>query len=91
VVYVNLRDNPEWIFEKNPGGKVPTLEFNDGQVLYESVIVADYLDEAYRGPKLSSSDPYQKAVDRILVENFAQVNIHFLSLYFEVILFLLMH
>jgi len=88
VVYVNLRDKPEWIFEKNPGGKVPTLEFNDGRMLYESLIVADYLDEAYPGPKLSFSDPYQKAIDRILVENFAQVNIQFIQLHFEIMMFL---
>jgi len=72
-VYVNLKDKPEWIFEKNPGGKVPTLELNDGRILYESLIVADYLDEAYPGVKLTSQDPFQKAEDRILIENFGQV------------------
>merc|ERR1711973_924762 len=46
VVNINLRSKPDWYFERNPLGKVPCLEF-DGKVIYESLITADYLDEAY--------------------------------------------
>lgn len=74
VVYINLKDKPEWIFERNPGGKVPTVERTDGKVIYESLIVADYFDEAFStGYQLHSKDPAQKAVDRIWVENFGRV------------------
>jgi glutathione S-transferase len=73
VVYINLKEKPEWIFEKNPGGKVPTLELRNGKILYESLVVADYLDEVYPGPTLTPADPFQKASDRILIENFSKV------------------
>jgi len=73
VVNINLITKPEWIFGKNPMGKVPTLELPSGDVLYESLIVADYLDDAYPGRKLNSSDPLRRAQDRILIENFGTV------------------
>lgn len=73
IVYINLKNKPEWIFDKNPGGKVPTIELSDGRILYESLIVADYLDEAYPGRGLNPKDPFQKAADRIFIENFGKV------------------
>ncbi len=57
--------------EKNPGGKGRNSKW---EVIYESLIVADYLDEAYStGRQLHPTDPAQKAVDRIWVENFSRV------------------
>ncbi|XP_074101708.1 pyrimidodiazepine synthase-like [Cotesia typhae] len=70
VVYVNLTDKPEWLIEKSPLGKVPCIEFEDGQVLYESLIIADYLNEAHPEPNLYPSDPKAKAKDKILIERF---------------------
>jgi len=73
VVNINLRSKPDWYFERNPLGKVPSLEF-DGKVLYESLITADYLDEAYGDSRsLNSKDPFQKAQDRIMIELFVKV------------------
>jgi pyrimidodiazepine synthase len=81
VVNVNLTHKPEFIFEKNPGGKVPTIEMAKGS-LYESLIVCDFMDEAFpeSGPggdngRLNPSDPFLKALDRIWVENFSKVRI----------------
>lgn len=31
---------------------------------------ADYIDEVFEGPSLWPSDPYKKAVDRLIVEEF---------------------
>jgi len=73
VVNINLKNKPEWIFPKNPMGKVPTIELATGQVLYESLIVSDYLDDVYPNRPLQSSDPYQRALDRIWIENFGKV------------------
>nr|XP_033328382.1 pyrimidodiazepine synthase-like [Megalopta genalis] len=47
VVYVNLMSKPEWLLEKSPYGKVPRVEMNGGETLYESLIIADYLDKVY--------------------------------------------
>lgn len=80
VVNVNLKTKPEWLFQLNPLGKVPTLQLNSKEVLYESLILADYLDEAYPGRQLQASDPKQKAFDRLLVENFGKVQVHFYKL-----------
>jgi hypothetical protein len=73
VVNINLQEKPEWYFLKNPLGKVPTLETESGDCIYESLIVADYLDEKYPQTPLHSRDPMQKAKDRILIERFTLV------------------
>lgn len=36
----------------NPLGKVPCLETEDGQVLYDSPVILDYLDGQHAGPKM---------------------------------------
>ena len=66
-------EKPEFLFEKNPLGKVPVLVRSDGSSLYESLVVSDYIDEAYPRKKLIPSDPFAKAKDRIVVERFGQV------------------
>jgi len=50
----------------NPNGVVPTL-VHDGRVLYESSVVAEYLDEVFPDPPLLPADPYDKAVMRNFV------------------------
>ncbi|CAL8082792.1 unnamed protein product [Orchesella dallaii] len=92
VVNINLVSKPDFIFQKNPDGKVPTIETNDGRVLYESLIVCDFIDEAFNKPdascgdvvsrRLNSTDPYQKSLDRILVEKFNKVSSLDFQLYF---------
>lgn len=39
----------------NPLGKIPTLELADGQVLYDSPVICEYLDTLHSGPKLFPS------------------------------------
>jgi len=73
VVNIKLSDKPEWYFERNPIGKVPAIETESGDCLYESLIIADYLDEKYPERPLQPKDPMQKAKDRILVEHFSKV------------------
>ena len=45
---------------KNPFGKIPTLEV-DGEVLYETTAITDYLDTVLAGNKFSPSNPLLKA------------------------------
>lgn len=73
VVNINLYSKPDWYYDKSPFGKVPALELENGDVLYESLIIADYLDEKYRAHHLHSQDPLQKAKDRLLIEEFNRV------------------
>jgi glutathione S-transferase len=41
----------------NPLNKIPTLVLDDGAVLYDSRVIAEYLDTLHNGPKLFPSDP----------------------------------
>lgn len=45
---------------KNPFGKVPTLEV-DGEVVYETTAITDYLDTVLAGNKFSPSNPLLQA------------------------------
>lgn len=62
-VNVNLREKPEWLFDLNPTGLVPILEYK-GHVIYESAIINEYLHEAFPGTEseaLLPADPFQRA------------------------------
>ncbi|XP_025086039.1 glutathione S-transferase omega-1-like isoform X2 [Pomacea canaliculata] len=69
TVNINLKNKPEWFLERNPKGLVPTLE-DDGKVVYESLIVCDYLDDIYPHPRLTPADPFQKALDAMFLDYF---------------------
>ena len=51
---------------------MPILEFND-EVVYESVICDEYLDEKYPDKRLLPEDPYEKAQAKILMDGFQKV------------------
>uniref|UniRef100_A0A8D0ID74 Glutathione S-transferase omega n=2 Tax=Sus scrofa TaxID=9823 RepID=A0A8D0ID74_PIG len=68
VININLKNKPEWFFQKNPSGLVPVLENSQGQLIYESAITCEYLDEAYPGKKLLPDDPYEKACQKMVFE-----------------------
>jgi len=40
------------LMQVNPLGKIPTLELQDGSVLYDSPVICEYLDTLHDGPKL---------------------------------------
>ena len=37
---------------KNPGGQLPALELDDGQVIAETVVICDYLEDLHPDPAL---------------------------------------
>jgi len=57
---------PEYL-KLNPYGKVPVL-VDDSTVLYESLIINEYLEEKYPNPPLMPKDPAQRAKARILID-----------------------
>lgn len=73
VVNINLRNKPEWYFTKHPFGQIPVLENSKCQLIYESVIACEYLDDAYPGRKLYPYDPYERARQKMLLELFYKV------------------
>ena len=69
VVAVDLDDRPDWLYEKNPLGKVPVLE-EDSFVLPESDVIMEYLEERYPEPALLPVDPAARALVRLLIFRF---------------------
>lgn len=69
AVAVDLDDRPDWIWEKNPLGKVPVLE-EDSVLLPESVVILEYLEERYPESALLPADPADRARVRLLVARF---------------------
>jgi glutathione S-transferase len=61
---VDFRNKTEDFLTASPTGKVPVI-VADGDSLYESNIVNQYLDEVYEGPKLMPENPKARAYARI--------------------------
>ena len=57
--------SPEYL-AINPNGVVPTL-VHDGRVVYESAVIAEYLDECFPEPPLMPEAPHDRAVLRCLL------------------------
>jgi len=68
-IEIDLQSRPPWLYEKNPVGKVPVLE-EDGWVLPESAVIAEYLNERHPEPPLWPADPGERAAGRLLVFRF---------------------
>jgi glutathione S-transferase len=46
------------LMQVNPLGKIPTLELEDGRVLYDSFVIIAYLDTLHGGPKLVPAENF---------------------------------
>jgi glutathione S-transferase len=64
VYEVDLENKSEEFLKASPTGKVPVIVV-DGESLYESNVVNQYLDEVTDGPKLMPEDPKRRAYARI--------------------------
>ena len=73
TVNINLAKKPDWYFEINPRGKVPSIEMN-GEILYESDITSYYVDEVFDGKKLTTKDPLKRAKEHIILGNINNVS-----------------
>lgn len=71
IDYVDLSDRPDWFVAISPLGKVPVLEVtrDDGTkvVLFESVVINEYLDEVTEGSMLPA-EPLERARCRAWIE-----------------------
>jgi glutathione S-transferase len=70
AVEIDLGDRPAWLYEKNPLGKVPVYEEDEGLVLPESEVIMEYLEERYPEPALWPSDPAERALARLWLQRF---------------------
>ncbi|XP_005105950.1 glutathione S-transferase omega-1 [Aplysia californica] len=72
TVNIDLSSKPSWFFEKNPLGTVPVLEKGD-KIIYESTATCEWLDDVYPHNRLTPSDPYIKARDRMILEYYGKI------------------
>lgn len=68
---ISLDDKPDWFLEISPYGKVPLLR-DGGEIIYESAVIGEYLEEVCPEPPLMPHDPATRAKMRIWVD-FANV------------------
>lgn len=59
------------IFQIHPEGKVPAFVDTDGEVITDSMVIANYLDEKYPEPSLYQEAT--KAQDLELLQHFSKV------------------
>eukprot|EP00761_Pharyngomonas_kirbyi_P014006 gb/GECH01014036.1/.p1 GENE.gb/GECH01014036.1/~~gb/GECH01014036.1/.p1 ORF type:complete len:245 (+),score=42.58 gb/GECH01014036.1/:1-735(+) len=67
IKFIDLKNKPDWFLKLSPLGKVPILRVNDNQILFESAVINEYLDEA-EGTSSLSSDLFSKAQERAWIE-----------------------
>lgn len=68
-VFVNLREGEQREaphLARNPRGKLPVLELDDGRFLTESAAIIEYLDERFPEPTLIGKTPLERARNREL-------------------------
>jgi RNA polymerase-associated protein len=67
LVEIDLSDRPAWLYEKNPKGRVPVIEEDDGTPLPESAVILEFVEERYPEPALLPADPADRAAARLLI------------------------
>ena len=63
-IEIDFANKTERFLSVSPYGKVPAL-YHDGQTIYESVVINEYLDEVFPDPPLMPRDPVLRAKARI--------------------------
>jgi glutathione S-transferase len=66
ITFIDLADPPDWFVELSPLKKVPVLKVDD-EVLFESAVINEYLDEI-TGGDLQPRDALARARNRAWVE-----------------------
>ena len=66
TVSVDLDNTPEDLKDLNPYNEVPTLVDRE-LVLYEHLVIMEYLDERFPHPPLMPVDPVARATNRLMV------------------------
>ena len=62
-LFKNEQYNPEYL-KLNPKGVVPTLD-HDGNIIIESTLICEYLDDTFPNPSLVPEDPFLRSQMRL--------------------------
>ena len=63
TTYIDLADKPDWFLRISPEGKVPVLRVDDRDVIFESAVINEFVNEVTEGD-LHPADPVRKAHNR---------------------------
>jgi len=64
---VDLKNKPDWFEEVSPYSKVPVVRIGD-RVVWESVIINEFIEESFPEPAMMPRDPWQRAQARIWID-----------------------
>ena len=67
ITFIDLNDPPEWFLEISPLGRVPVLKVDETEVLFESAVINEFIDDVTPGT-LKPSDPLTLAKNRAWIE-----------------------
>ena len=67
ITYIDINDPPPWFDELSPTGQVPSLRVDNDQVIFESTIINEYLNEA-NNCGMMPDDPMQRALHRSWIQ-----------------------
>jgi glutathione S-transferase len=61
------RPRPDWLLEKTRGTTaLPVLETEKGEIIKESMVILQYLEDRFPEPAVAQRDPYQHAVEGMM-------------------------
>ncbi|MBO6717700.1 MAG: glutathione S-transferase family protein [Rhizobiaceae bacterium] len=67
VVDITKPRDPELLRKTRGTTALPVLELPDGRILKESLVILDFFDETLGDGPLRRADPYERAVERLLI------------------------
>src|SRR5262245_13319681 len=68
LIEIDLKNKPDWFNSQVSGyGKVPAIE-HEGNRIWESAIINEYLDETFPHPELLPAQPGRRALARVWVD-----------------------
>jgi len=67
VTEIDLKNKPDWFLKISPYGKVPVVQ-HDGETLYESAVINEYLDEVFPEVPMMAASPAERAHLRIWID-----------------------
>ena len=70
--YIDLNNKPQWFTDVSATGKVPLLKVDEDHILFESMVICEYLDEITDG-SLHPEDSLKKAYHRSWNEFASQI------------------
>jgi glutathione S-transferase len=68
IEYIDLKNKPDWFVELTPFAKVPVMIDNENRVLFESLVVSNYLNQLHGYP-LSPKDKFTNAINDAWIQH----------------------